>query len=92
MADVYISMGPIGPRGVISFTGEVQSEVVTSSGTAADSTATANDGDCAKVYCATSVWVSANGTATAANSVFVPGGTFEWVQCYEGQPISVIDA
>lgn len=96
MATVYVSIGKAGhhsgPGGKQPvWTGAVQSETITSSGTAAAGNLVATDGDIAKIECETDLYATANGTASASNGVYVKAGVAQYIGLAAGQSISVID-
>lgn len=95
MATVYVSIGPAGlssgAGGIPVWRGEVSSETITSSGTAASGSLTAQVDGVAKVTCATAVYASTKGTASATNGVYIGAGAAEYIGMEPGDSVSVID-
>lgn len=94
MASVYVTIGKAGHLSNSTqpvFTGQVRSEVITSSGTSAAGALTANTGDIAQVFCAAAVYARAGGTVTAATGVYCPAGVPTYLGMVEGTAINVID-
>jgi hypothetical protein len=97
MASVIVSIGKAGQPSANGFNapvflGAVRTETITSSGTAASGALTANEGDIAKVFCATAVIASGEGAASASNGVYVEAGVAGYIGLRRGQTVSVIDA
>lgn len=97
MADVHITFADAGHRAqnqVIMdvLAGSFRSEVVTSSGSSATSTLSANDQQIARVFCATDIYVTLGNTASQATGAHVAGGIPEFFGLSDGQSVSVIDA
>lgn len=94
MATVYVTIGKAGHlsqgRQPV-WTGQVRGEVITSSGTSAAGALTANEGDVAKVVCATAVYARSGGTVTPATGVYCAAGVAEYIGMVAGETISVID-
>lgn len=100
MATVYLTFSAgerarLGTGALVAKASYARSETVTSSGTSAQSTFTAKDGEgVVKVFCDTAVVVNAgaNPTASLATGVYIPAGQSEWVSVQPGQKIAVVDA
>ena len=97
MATVYVTFGQAGhysgPGGHQPvFTGPARTVTVTTSVAAANTSISARVGEIAKIVADGPVIVSAHGTASATNGVYVQADTAEWIGCVAGQPISLIDA
>ena len=93
MATVYISIGKAAIDGRNVFDGGVRGETITSSGTAAAGSLTAQAGDIAHIFCATAVRASVDGsTASASNGIYCPGGVAVQIGMHDGKTVSVIDA
>lgn len=94
MASVYVTIGRAGHLSASTqpvFTGQVRSEVITSSGTSAAGSLTANTGDVAQIFCATAVYARAGGTVTPATGIYCPAGVPTYIGMVEGTTINVID-
>jgi len=96
MATVYVSIGKAGLASAAGampvFSGAVSSETIASSGTAAAGSLTASGfGFVAQVYCDTAVYASTDGTASASNGLYVPGGQVAFIAVAPGNSVSVID-
>lgn len=95
MATVYVSIGQAGMTtsagGVSVWRGSIASETITSSGTAASGSLTAQPGQVAKVTCATAVYAAVKGTASATNGVYIAAGGVEYLGMDAGDSVSVID-
>ena len=90
MATVYVTIGPVVTRDV--FNGALgRSETITSSGTTAQGSLTANRGEIAQIVCATAVYASCNSTAAAATAVYCPANVPTFIGMTEGAKVSVID-
>lgn len=90
MATAYVTIGPLTVPGILN--GESsRSEAVTTSGTSALSTITANKAEVATIFCATAVYARSGGTAAAANGVFCPGGIPTAIGMTEGDAVALID-
>lgn len=94
MATAYVSMGKAGIAGGIPvFAGNVKSESVTTSGTAASGLLIApTDDTVAKINCATAVYATGNGTASASNGLRCEAGESNYVGVPKGGTVSIIDA
>ena len=92
MASVYVSIGTPAPSGTPVLRGQVRSEIITSSGTAASGALTAGPNDVARIHCATAVYASVSGTASASNGHYVPAGVVVELGLPSGGTVSVIDA
>lgn len=97
MATVYVSAGIAGAESsgggrVPVFAGKVSSETITSSGTAASGSLTLPKGGIFKVVCASAVYASVDGAASATNGVYVQADTAEYIGGAQGATLSVIDA
>lgn len=94
MATVYASYGKARlMEGIPTWQGTGRTEKITSSGTAASGSLTADGDEVVKVSCATAVIVSTNGSAaSASNGTHVDAGVPEYFAIGNGQSVSVIDA
>ena len=96
MATVYVSVGKSGvdstDGGMPVFAGKVTSETISSSGTAASGSLEGGHGYVAKVQCASAIYASVDGTASATNGVYIGADTPEYIGILAGQTVSVIDA
>lgn len=96
MATVYVSIGKAGIASTAGampcWEGDVSSETITSSGTAASGALEAGGkGFVAKIHCATAVYASTTGTASATNGVYIAAGIPEYIGIKPGDTVSVID-
>lgn len=92
MATAFVTFGPPVLPGILDGASS-RTAVVTTSGTAATTSLTANMGDVAVVNCATAVYARQAGTAAAAAvSVYCPGGVPTAIGVAEGYAVSLIDA
>jgi hypothetical protein len=94
MASVYVTIGKAGHLSMTHqpvYTGQVRSEVITSSGTSAAGTLQANTGDIAQIFCATAVYARAGGTVTPAAGIYCPPNVPTYIGMVEGTSINVID-
>lgn len=97
MASVKVSIGQanfISAAGglVAVFTGPVRTETITSSGTSASGTLTANKGDIAQISCDTAVIANGEAAASASAGLYIPGGTPGYIGLAPGAVVRVIDA
>lgn len=94
MASVYVTIGKVGQIGNgqnLVFTGQVRSEVITSSGTSAAGALTANEGDVAQIVCATAVYARSGATVTPATGIYCPAGVPTYIGMVAGEALRVID-
>lgn len=94
MASVYVSIGKVGQSAngqSLVFTGQVRSEVISSSVTSAAGALPANEGDVAQIVCATAVYARTGGTVTPATGVYVPANVPTYLGMVAGTSINVID-
>jgi hypothetical protein len=95
MATVYVSIGKAGHYSnlhVPVMTGAVRSETITSSGTSAQGSLAAKQGDIAKINCATAIYVQTGATASATAGQYVAANETAWIGMARGERINVIDA
>ncbi len=103
MATVYVTYGKVGKRGENGVTatfiaGTTRSETITSSGTSAKGTLTANDGDFVQIVCATTVAAvvgdDSGGTLTATleTGAVAFAGVPQFMSAQAGHKTAVIDA
>lgn len=91
MATAYVTIGPLKVPGILD--GESsRSATVTTSGTAASSSITAQRSEVAVIWCATAVYARSGNTVSAANGVYCPAGLATPIGMTEGDPVSLIDA
>lgn len=98
MATAYITMGPVATtrlHGELAiFVGNsARNETVTTSGTSAQGSLVAQEGDSATVFCDTAVYAATgtNPTAAAGAGVFCPGGFATPIALKAGEKIALID-
>lgn len=99
MASVYVTFGEVGQRvqnGILHVfdANGLVSEVVTSSGTSAQSSnAATKRGQIVQIVCATAVYATAasDPTATATNGVYVPANLPTYLVLDKDDKIAVID-
>lgn len=94
MATVYVTLSQaMGPNGAPVRRGAGRSETITSSGTAASGALQSQTGDIATIFCATAVYASVVGTASASTGHYIPAGIAVDIAFAEsGKSVSVIDA
>lgn len=93
MATVHVSIGKVGPLGQqLVFYGRVRKETITSSGTNAAGALPANEGDVAKINCATAVIVQSGSAASATAGQYIDAGETGYIGMVAGDTINVIDA
>lgn len=94
MASVYVTLGRTGNAGsnqALAYYGQVRSEVITSSGTSANGSLAANEGEVAQVFCASAVYVRSGATVTPATGLYVPAGVPTYIGMVAGETLRVID-
>lgn len=94
MASVYVTIGKAGHLSLNHqpvFSGQVRSEVISSSATSASGGIQANTGDIAQIVCATAVYARAGGTVTPATGIYCPPNVPTFLGMVEGTTINVID-
>jgi hypothetical protein len=88
MATAYVTIGTVVTRDI--FNGiDARSEVVTTSGAAANGAIVARVGQAAQVLCATHVYAR---SGTLTNGIYCPANVPTFIAMTEGQAISIIDA
>ena len=94
MATVYASFGRAGQKGSIdTHFGPGRSETITSSGTSAQGSLTANSQDAVTIVCATDVYaqVGASPTASPTAGYYVAAGIPKDILMSKGDVVAVID-
>lgn len=93
MATAYVSIGKAGAaNGIEVFAGAVESETVTTSGTAASGSLSPSVPSVAKVVLGAAGYVSTTGTASATSGVYCAADTAEYIAILPGANVSIIDA